>query len=171
MTIFKRALFILLTLASFSLLFWLYWQYQNQQDINRVNHKLDMLAGKVELSSGKTPAPATLEESANIPKQSKQNLIKVPVTETAMFKRLALKQASPITLTDTEKAALEEQANAKQQQINQLIIELDKHLNNTAKKAEIQQKINGLLKEYNQLILPVALTQMAQNNEPKTPAS
>lgn len=167
----KRSLFVLLTLASFSLLFWLYWQYQNQQDTQRVNQKMDMLAGKVELTPKSMPSQGSAKKITAAPEQNNQNVTQVPVTETAMFKRLAPKQASKIELTESEKSALEEQASAKQQQINQLIVELDKSLNNPSQKAEIQQKINSLLKEYNQLILPVALTAMAENNALKTPKS
>lgn len=169
--ILKRALFILLILASFSLLFWLYWQYQNQQDTNRVNQKMDMLAGKVELTPKAISNQDSTQPATEATKPNNQNLTKVPVTKTAMFKRLAPKQASKIELTESEKSALEEQANAKQQQINQLIVELDQNLNNPSQKAEIQQKINGLLKEYNQLILPIALTVMAEENALKNPKS
>ncbi|GEM_PF-3261930 len=156
MILIKRALLFILLIACGSLLSWLYWQYQHQQEKEVFNQKLDMLSGKVEL---KLP-----QEQIKPPEVEKTEMIKPPEQDKKKLIRPTPKKATPVNLSVEELLALKQKADEKQKQIDELIIELDQNLANPEQKAQIQVRINELLEQYNELILPVALNAIAEKN-------
>lgn len=142
----------------------------SQMEAKRIQRHFDMLSGKVEMPVNtlrKAPVTAESEPALTVIEPTAESLDSAVKNQRKIIPsrpRDYQTKTSLVNLSAEERADLQQKASVKQAELKQLINELNQNLKYKDKKQQIQTKIDTLLAEYNQLVLPLALTAMAEQN-------
>ncbi len=104
----------------------------------------------------------TATDSATQAVKVDQFLVVTEAEKVSQAKRFLPKKASPIALSEQELSLLKEKSRLKQAEINLLIAQYGDAINDQEKRQALQAKVKTLMAEYNELVLPLALKEMAE---------
>jgi len=105
---------------------------------------------------------STATDSAAQAVKVEQLLVVTEAEKVSQAKRFLPKKASPIVLSEQELSILKEKSRLKQAEINLLIAQYGENINDQEKRQALQAKVKTLMAEYNELVLPLALKEMAE---------
>jgi hypothetical protein len=113
---------------------------------------------------GKMDDPVFMVMPQKQKSENSDDLASIPPLEARKQLLQQQRDSKKVKLNEEQLNALQQRASSTQKQIDSLITELNQNINDKDLRIKLKTKIDGLMEEYNKMVLPLALQAMSENS-------